>query len=107
MHIDDFLDTPQTDPGMQRVQEWFEKCRAPAIVMERGWIGARVVRCSYQGERFRCTGASRLGDVWLTRDMKQSVGYQKRVDFSDCSDWTLTHNAEFTGRQRRSGATPG
>lgn len=98
MHIDDFLDTPQHDVTMQRVQEWFEACRAPAAAKKHGWIAGRVVMCSYQGERWRCTGASRLGDVWLTLDFKQTIGYQKRVDFDDCSDWTLTPNDRSNAR---------
>ena len=36
----------------------------------------------------RCTGASRLGDVWLTSDFNQEMGYEKRVDVEECSNWS-------------------
>ena len=43
--------------------------------------------CTYGGKRFRCCGASTMGDVWLSGDFKQDHGYQNRVDVGDCSDW--------------------
>lgn len=45
---------------------------------------------TYEGERWRCTGASRMGDVWLTKDFAQEDGYQKRVFVDDCTNWGST-----------------
>lgn len=44
--------------------------------------------CMYKGERYRCTGASRMGDVWLHSDFSQDTGYEHRVDVEECSDWS-------------------
>lgn len=44
--------------------------------------------CTYEGKRYRVTGASRLGDVWLTANFKQEDGYQQRVDIRKCSNWS-------------------
>ena len=43
--------------------------------------------CDFDGERYRVTGASSLGDVWLTKDFNQRTGYQKRVDVDEISNW--------------------
>jgi hypothetical protein len=89
MHIDDFLDT-NLDPELAHVREWFEHARAPAIVMDRAWLAKHRLFCSYQGRRYRCTGASRLGDVWLAADHGRIHGYDLRVDVSECCDWAIT-----------------
>lgn len=44
--------------------------------------------CTYEGLRWRCTGCSRLGDVWLARDPEQEHSYDLRVDVTDCSNWS-------------------
>lgn len=44
--------------------------------------------CNYAGEKYRVTGASRMGDVWLTRNFEQDQGYEERVDIELCSGWS-------------------
>lgn len=43
--------------------------------------------CTFKNEIYRVTGASRLGDIWITKDFNQSAGYQKRVMINNCSGW--------------------
>jgi hypothetical protein len=43
--------------------------------------------CTYEGRRYRVTGASRLGDIWLTSNPEREMGYELRVDVSGCSNW--------------------
>jgi len=43
--------------------------------------------CQFEGKTYRVTGASTLGDVWLTANYEQDTGYQKRVSVNDCSNW--------------------
>jgi len=43
--------------------------------------------CTYKKKTYRVTGASRLGDVWLTDDFTQDHGYQLRVNIDDCTGW--------------------
>lgn len=44
--------------------------------------------CQYKGKRYRCTGASRMGDVWLAEDFSRDSGYDLRVNVGECSDWS-------------------
>ena len=88
MHVDDFIDGEFTEHCYAR---WmFNHFRLPAVLradfdqfMER-----YKLFCTYEGVRYRVTGASRLGDVWLTTDFQQDHGYQKRVDIEKCSEWS-------------------
>lgn len=43
--------------------------------------------CDFEGERYRVTGASRLGDIWLTKKFDQSTGYQKRECPTSLTNW--------------------
>jgi hypothetical protein len=48
--------------------------------------------CTYKGKRYRVTGASRMGDIWLHSklDWTESTSpyYEHRVDLDDCSGWS-------------------
>lgn len=44
--------------------------------------------CEYNGEKYRVTGASRLGDVWLAIDFNSDAGYEHRVCVDECSNWS-------------------
>ena len=43
--------------------------------------------CTYEGQRYRCIGGSRMGDVWLATDFSRTHGYDKRVDVAKCTHW--------------------
>lgn len=94
-HIDDWLDDVrmpgQITEGEAYARWWLELARFPAwkqmlyrpIMTEN----RMVLFCTYEGERYRVTGASRLGDVWLTSQFSQRDGYEHRVDVAKCTDW--------------------
>jgi len=44
--------------------------------------------CEYRGKKYRVTGASRLGDVWLHSDFERDSGYTDRVGVTACSKWS-------------------
>jgi len=50
--------------------------------------------CTYQGTRWRVTGASRLGDVWLTKNIDKDTGYDERVNVSDITEWSNAFDYE-------------
>lgn len=89
-HVDDWLDSPTlVDEGeiyakfvldFKRMPAWKQVAYAP-------WMGQFRLYCTYHGKRYRCTGASRLGDVWLATDHDREQGYDLRVNVSYCSDW--------------------
>lgn len=51
------------------------------------WIARYRLFCDWKGKRWRVTGASRMGDVWLASDFERDVGYDDRVDLEECSNW--------------------
>jgi hypothetical protein len=71
LHVDDWLDQPAKDEN------------------EQEWLSARELYCDYEGARYRCIGASRLGDVWLTSDFSNENGYEKRIWVDGCSNWSI------------------
>lgn len=96
MHIDDWLDDSITGP--EKVKEWLEHFRRPAIYKDHKWLNSKKLTCTYKdGRKYRCTGCSRLGDLWLAKDMKRVNGYDLRVDIEDCSEWAVTELSE-TGK---------
>ena len=98
-HIDDWLDDPATGPA--DVKEWLEHFRRPAIEKDHAWLRARQLFCTYKdGQRYRCIGCSRMGDVWLTKHFERENGYDLRIDIADCTEWEVVSNAEVSGALR-------
>lgn len=63
--------------------------RLPAVVkldFDKHLEGKRLF-CDYEGKRYRVTGASRLGDIWLHPDFKEDTRYEHRVWYTLCSNW--------------------
>jgi hypothetical protein len=88
-HIDDWLYEPATDETQRLVKEWLEHYRRPAVDIDQVWLNARIITCVYEGKPYRCIGASRLGDIWLTADQTKENGYDLRIDVTKCSDWRV------------------
>lgn len=62
-----------------------------AIQVDFGrFMAERHLFCDYAGSRYRVTGASRFGDVWLHSDFKVDTGYEHRVAIDSCSNWGPT-----------------
>lgn len=102
MHIDDWLDTPATNDAEKTAKEFLEHCRRPAIDKDHAWVAANPLFCTYKGERWRVLGASRLGDVWLTKHFERVNGYDIRPDVDECSEWGNTPNV----RAKRADTAP-
>ena len=92
MHIDDWLDErhankPATE-GEQFALEWLEHFRRPAYKQDHKWLDQNGLYCTYKdGQRYRCIGASRMGDVWLTSHYERTHRYDMRIDVAHCSKW--------------------
>lgn len=86
-HIDDWLDTDSENENEEFAKNFFEHCRRPAIEKDHEWIHTHVLLCDYQGKTFRAIGASHMGDIWLTKSLISSAGYELRVDVADCTNW--------------------
>lgn len=85
-HVDDFIANPRSDAYAAYVLNHF---RLPAMMRLRfdPFFGDRRLFCDYEGKRYRVTGASRLGDVWLAKDHERDCGYDLRVNVDDCANW--------------------
>lgn len=90
-HIDDWIDTPTFPPdrGANYAKFVFEYMRLPAWkqMAFAEWMDQFKLFCTYMGKRYRVTGASRLGDVWLAEDHNRENGYDLRVNVSACTEW--------------------
>lgn len=94
LHVDEFIEFSHSDDPKYgdltyaRYMLWH--WRLPAMLMAdfHRFTEGRKLFCTYEGERYRCTGASRLGDVWLTTNVNQGIGYEKRVDVAKCEAWS-------------------
>jgi hypothetical protein len=88
IHVDDFIGD-YLNP--EKYARWFFFLhRLPAIDKSvfSEWIDQYKLFCDYEGNRYRVTGASRLGDIWLAKDLKRDIGYDLRVDLNKCSKWS-------------------
>lgn len=94
-HIDEWLDTPSIFNEMEAYAKFvLDYFRMPAwkIIAYSPFMKQFKLFCTHNGQRYRCTGASRMGDIWLTPDFDQETGYKLRVDVSECSDWNDSPN---------------
>lgn len=88
-HIDDFIDDRKQDAYARWI---FSHFRLPADlrIAFDPFMRDRKLFCDYEGKRYRVTGASTMGDVWLVKDFKKDHGYDYRVLVADCSKWGAT-----------------
>ena len=95
VHVDDFVrdmgfdDKPEHGDAMYArwlLMHW----RLPAYMKHNfhRFIADKQLFCTHGGIRYRCTGGSRMGDVWLTTNFNQDTGYEKRVNVEDCTEWS-------------------
>ena len=90
-HIDDWIDNSICkDDGVKYAKFvlWYFRYPAWAQVAFQKWMGQYKLFCTYEGRRWRVTGASRLGDIWLSENLEIEVGHNKRVDVTTCSQWS-------------------
>ena len=93
-HVDDWTGTPTQNRGEAYAKFFFLLRRTPAWMQYAmaEWMDPYKLFCTYQGKRYRVTGASRLGDIWLARDFDRENGYDLRVDLAKCDEWSPEPN---------------
>jgi hypothetical protein len=86
MHVDEFIDSHKSDAYARWM---FMHFRLPAEMMLQfqQFMWEHKLFCTYDGKRYRVTGASRLGDVWLHSNFNEDTTYQHRVEVDECSEW--------------------
>ena len=87
LHVDDFIATMDSD---EYASWFFALHRMPSFlqIKFRNFIDKYDLYCTYKNKQYRVTGCSRMGDVWLTTDFNQKLGYELRVDVNECSNFT-------------------
>lgn len=90
MHVDEFIDEEYARHNYARF--FFHLHRLPAILQADfdEWISKYKLFCEYKGKKYRVTGCSRLGDIWLAENLERENGYDLRVDVAECSSWSDT-----------------
>jgi hypothetical protein len=87
MHVDDFIDSHEAGPAYAR---WILlHFRMPACMQIdfQSFIKDRLLFCNWKDKRYRVTGASRLGDIFLCSNFQKDSGYDVRVDPNECTNW--------------------
>lgn len=89
MHINEFIDDPESDS----YASWF-------FVINRFGASLREkvnphsskynLFCDYRGDRYRVTGSSTMGDIFLTSNLDQIIGCTIRVMVDQCENWSDT-----------------
>lgn len=94
VHVDDFLDDVYVlsrTPHLKYVHFMFSHWRKPAIekLAHEPFMAQFKLFVDWKGKTYRVTGASRLGDVYLTSDFNRNMGYEHRVglDFTQLTNW--------------------
>lgn len=93
LHVDRFIEeicSRPPGPIAERYAAWWFynfRLKASFKLAFQPFLDLFELYCTYKGERFRVTGASRLGDVWLARSWQKKTGYDLRVAAVDCSEW--------------------
>lgn len=96
-HVDNFIDDMGFDDSPELGDPMYARWmlmhfRLPAWQKNefQRFLGDAKLFCTYEGNRYRCTGTSRLGDVWLTLDYAQDEGYELRRSYTECTHWSGT-----------------
>lgn len=92
-HIDDWIyeNKNNQDPDITYAVAflWITRLNAVSRNIIRPVTESLKLFCTYKdGKRYKVTGASRLGDVWLHTDFNADHGYTNRVDITDCTNWS-------------------
>lgn len=86
MHVDEWIERFDTPAYASLVLHFF---RLPAVLQMKfaDAMKQTPLFCTYEGERYRCTMASRFGDIGLTKNFARDAGYEIRVDVAECTAW--------------------
>jgi hypothetical protein len=108
LHVYDWLELTPTNDAEKDAKEWLDKFLRPAYQKwtdgTEEWLARRRVTIEWKGRRYTCSGASRMGDVWLKTEGSANY-YDHRVNVEELSNWkrislpNVRGLAPATGRQ--------
>lgn len=89
-HVYDWLALPPANDAERDAKEWLDRFMRPAYtkyVENLGsWLARYQVTVEWKGRRYICSGASRMGDVWLKAPGSESF-YDHCVAVDELSNW--------------------
>lgn len=86
MHVYDWIDLPPANNAEKDAKEWLNEFCRPAYLKRENWLARYRVTVEWKGKRFTCSGASRMGDVWLKTEGSSNF-YDHRVNVDELSNW--------------------
>ena len=92
LHVYDWLDLPAKDEAERLAKEWISKFCHPSYPQDHDWLKRHDFLKRYRltvewlGMRYTCSGASRMGDVWLKTEDSPNF-YDHRVNVEELSHW--------------------
>jgi hypothetical protein len=90
-HVDDWIDDVY---GCSDAERYAKFClmlaRMPASMQHafKEFTAQFTLYCTHNGMRYKVTGASRMGDVWLDSNLQRESGYELRVHVDACEAWS-------------------
>lgn len=85
-HIYEWLDEPAANAAESDAKEWLNQFCNPSYMKDEKWLARYRVTVEWKGQRYTCSGASRMGDVWLKTEGSPSF-YDHRVNVEELSHW--------------------
>jgi hypothetical protein len=90
LHVFEWLELPPANDAEKDAKEWLDKFLRPAwSKMTEGiedWLALYRVTAEWKGERYTCSGASSMGDVWLKTEGSVNY-YDHRVNVEELTNW--------------------
>lgn len=110
LHVDEFIDwgyglgndleLPELEKRAERYARFFFHLHRLPATLQMAFseqLASIKLFCDFEGKRYRVTGASRMGDVWLHSNFKQDTGYEKRITVNSCSNWSDSPDKVYSG----------
>lgn len=85
-HVYTWLDEPSLDDAERDAKEWLNLFCAPCHYGKDAKLDRHQVTVEWRGQRYICSGASRMGDVWLKNEGSSNY-YDHRVNVEELSHW--------------------
>lgn len=96
LHVDDFVShSNDRDPGTTYARWFLLHKRLPAVMQsDFAYImkDHKLFAKHKNGKIYRCTGGSRMGDIWLTLDHFREFGYDVRDYVDNIVKWGPTND---------------